>query len=104
MLSLSTAAFAFAPTTIRTPAAQRVAASPTMDMMTFIDEFSPDATPSKPWTSSEISDKAGLEELANKLNPIFGYFGALRARARIARACDAARKRFSTAAAHARHS
>jgi len=48
-----------------------------MDMMTFIDEFSPDATPSKPWTSNEISDKAGLEDLANKLNPIFGYYDPL---------------------------
>ena len=32
--------------------------------MNFADEFSIEA---KPWTSSEVSDKAGLEELAKKL-------------------------------------
>jgi len=31
----------------------------------------------KAWTSDEISDAAGLEELANKLNPIFGYYDPL---------------------------
>ena len=34
-------------------------------------------TVDKPWTSDEISDAAGLEELANKLNPIFGYYDPL---------------------------
>merc|ERR1712228_745971 len=32
---------------------------------------------SKPWTSSQISDKAGLEELAKKLNPVVGYWDPL---------------------------
>ena len=31
----------------------------------------------KPWSSSEISDKAGLEELAMKLNPTIGYYDPL---------------------------
>jgi len=31
----------------------------------------------KPWTSGEISDKAGLNELAKKLNPIVGFFDPL---------------------------
>ena len=29
----------------------------------------------KPWTSSEISDQAGLQKLAVKLNPSVGYWG-----------------------------
>ena len=35
--------------------------------MGFSDEVTFD---SKPWTSNQISDKAGLEELAKKLNPV----------------------------------
>jgi len=31
----------------------------------------------KPWTSSEISDKAGLTDLAVKLNPVVGYWDPL---------------------------
>ena len=30
---------------------------------------------SVPWSSGEISDKAGLEALAKKLNPVVGYWG-----------------------------
>merc|ERR1712151_926959 len=42
--------------------------------MSFADDFT---TESKPWTSSQISDKAGLEELAKKLNPVVGYWDPL---------------------------
>ena len=30
----------------------------------------------KPWTSGEVKDAAGLKELAKKLNPVVGYWGA----------------------------
>merc|ERR1712151_190996 len=42
--------------------------------MSFADDFT---TESKPWTSSQVSDKAGLEELAKKLNPVVGYWDPL---------------------------
>jgi len=32
---------------------------------------------SKPWTTDEISDKAGMEALANKLNPSIGFWDPL---------------------------
>ena len=33
-------------------------------------------TDSKPWTGGEISDKAGMVALAEKLNPAIGFWGA----------------------------
>jgi hypothetical protein len=80
MLSFSVASYAFAPASVPAMTNSRVAASPTMGI-------TPD-TSYKPWTSSEISNEAGLKELAEKLNPVVGFWGA-RAR-RAARATPAA--------------
>lgn len=37
--------------------------------------IAPNFEPDLPWTSSEIADKAGLEDLAKKLNPTIGFWG-----------------------------
>ena len=67
----------YAPATLRVPVGTR-AAMPSMDLAKdFFSDFKIDTTPNKPWTSNEISDKAGLEALANKLNPVFGYYDPL---------------------------
>jgi len=67
MLSIAlTSAPAYAPTLV---APSRVNAK-----MGFTDEVDFD---SKPWTSGEVSDKAGLEALSQKLNPTIGYWDPL---------------------------
>ena len=64
MLALPVAALSYAPVT----ASAR--ASPKMNL----GDISFDQ---KPWTSGEISDKAGMVALANKLNPTVGFWGEI---------------------------
>jgi len=54
--------------------ASALAAAPARASIKMMDEITFDA---KPWTSSEISDKAGLEALAKKANPVVGYWDPL---------------------------
>jgi len=65
MLALASANVAFSPVAMRAPAPRMAA-----------EGMAPDFS-DKPWTSSEISDKAGLKDLAVKLNPIVGYWDPL---------------------------
>ena len=68
MLS-SVAALAYAPTT---PLTGSRTVSAKMDLGTL-------TTDSKPWgADSDISDKAGMQALAKKLNPTVGFYGECR--------------------------
>ena len=76
MLSVSSLSFAYTGP-VAVPAGAARAASPAMDAATFkkfVDSNVVDTTLEKPWSSGEISDQAGLEELAKKLNPVVGYW------------------------------
>ena len=63
MLAIQVNSLSYAPAMMRARA----------PVMSFADDFTVE---SKPWTSAEVSDKAGLEALAKKLNPVVGYWGA----------------------------
>jgi len=65
MLALSVNSLAFAPTVM-----------PRASVSMAAEGMAPDFS-DKPWTSGEISDKAGLVELSKKLNPIVGYWDPL---------------------------
>jgi len=67
MLAVVQTPFAFAPAAVMAPTRAKVS-------MSFADDFT---TEEKPWTSSEVSDKAGLEVLAVKLNPTIGFWDPL---------------------------
>ena len=60
---------AYAPTVAPASVRTRAAVS-----MSFGDDFTVEA---RPWSSGEVSDAAGLEALAKKLNPSVGFFDPL---------------------------
>jgi len=80
MLSLFSTAPAFAPVTLPASAPSRagVVSMDAAKFAEFVDGPKADGTLDKPWTSNEISNQAGLEALAVKLNPKVGYWDPLR--------------------------
>ena len=71
MLSLVSTMPTYAPMTV--PAGTVNAVMSAEKFKVFADGNVADTTLEKPWTSGEISDKAGLKALAKKLNPVLGY-------------------------------
>ena len=75
MLSLAPMAAGYVPMTMPSGTQPSVHMS-AENFAKFVDSNVADTTLEKPWTSGEISDKAGLVALAKKLNPVVGYWGA----------------------------
>jgi hypothetical protein len=68
MLALPAVALSYAPVAPAAPAGARASAKMNLGDISF-DQ--------KPWASGEISDKAGMVALANKLNPTVGFWDPL---------------------------